>query len=640
MESRQLVKLKVVLLIFLVLVPWFNANYFDEVRPFEVIQEDLSFYEINPCKISIFEFFAFNVKHIYQDHYFYRFDNSSPISCFGRISGVTLLDNSFYITIGTNSIINLGYQALIWMILMSFLKKRKINLNTSKYQIFVANILISYLFVFSIYAEKRFYSKNLYLFDLQDTISYFYLFIVIYIITVNLSSFFITRFGSLVNCLPFLYIFIFVFGGYNFHIFSIAVCFFGLISIISGDINRKTNFILLLFSVFWILNSSGRFYLNPDKLRGLTSSVYEFNANLFWTIFFILLVNGSLFLFKNSKEYFKSSIFRKNLSLTSLSLLILGLVGANFPAVNFFNYYFFGQHKFGINENNPFLINQWSEKVSWRGFYASAESVGEFYGIVIFFILISYFKGGKLNSIDYLGLIASTIGLYFSNNRTAMLFVMFLLVTNFIIRYKTSKILVILSLAIASSVVAYIIGLQNLLFSVDYTSSVVLSQAVNYRFANISSSFLLATESSNSIFLKLFSYISFLLNRSEIWGIFISRYNPSYFELLLGSGPFNFGQLYGEILIKETRSFLLPHSSILSFLVFFGALGLSFLIIFLLINFYKSRKKMDSYEILLFVYICFNIVKNDVLNYLPSLLLYSFLIFFLLNKDFRKSIFL
>ena len=37
------------------------------------------------------------------------------------------------------------------------------------------------------------------------------------------------------------------------------------------------------------------------------------------------------------------------------------------------------------------LSHEYGEKVAWRGFYPSAESVGEYFGLIIIFILISYF---------------------------------------------------------------------------------------------------------------------------------------------------------------------------------------------------------------------------------------------------------
>ena len=51
--------------------------------------------------------------------------------------------------------------------------------------------------------------------------------------------------------------------------------------------------------------------------------------------------------------------------------------------------------------------------------------------------------------------------------------------------------------------------------------------------------------------------MGFYINRSELWGLFFARHNPSFYEVLLGTGPFNLGRHYGDIKLQETRSFLL-----------------------------------------------------------------------------------
>ena len=37
----------------------------------------------------------------------------------------------------------------------------------------------------------------------------------------------------------------------------------------------------------------------------------------------------------------------------------------------------------------------------------------------------------------------------------------------------------------------------------------------------------------------------------KLWGIFLSRYNPTSSELFFGIGPFQFPKLYSEINIKS-----------------------------------------------------------------------------------------
>ena len=63
---------KLLLLIFIILVPFSISDYSDNIQP-EKITSDLRFYEINTCSISLNEFLLENPNVIYQDHYKIRF---------------------------------------------------------------------------------------------------------------------------------------------------------------------------------------------------------------------------------------------------------------------------------------------------------------------------------------------------------------------------------------------------------------------------------------------------------------------------------------------------------------------------------------------------------------------------------------
>ena len=55
-------------------------------------------------------------------------------------------------------------------------------------------------------------------------------------------------------------------------------------------------------AIWWLFNSNGSFYFNVGKLRGFTSSVYEFNANLFWILFLALWAIVPLMIIKGRVE--------------------------------------------------------------------------------------------------------------------------------------------------------------------------------------------------------------------------------------------------------------------------------------------------------------------------------------------------
>ena len=63
-----------------------------------------------------------------------------------------------------------------------------------------------------------------------------------------------------------------------------------------------------------------------------------------------------------------------------------------------------------------------------------------------------------------------------------------------------------------------------------------------------------------------------------MWGIFFARYNPTVLEALFGNGPFHLAKHYGETPIVHTSSFLLPHSSLLNSILFFGLIFSIYLI--------------------------------------------------------------
>ena len=128
LNKETVIKLLVILI--LLIVPWSISNYTDSVSP-EKITSDLKFYQINTCNISLFEFLLNNFNVIYQDHYKLRFNDYSSIKCFGKITGIDQVGYIFYISVGTNAIINLFLQSTFWLLFISLIKKNqeyKINL--------------------------------------------------------------------------------------------------------------------------------------------------------------------------------------------------------------------------------------------------------------------------------------------------------------------------------------------------------------------------------------------------------------------------------------------------------------------------------------------------------------------------------
>ena len=70
----------------------------------------------------------------------------------------------------------------------------------------------------------------------------------------------------------------------------------------------------------------------------------------------------------------------------------------------------------------------------------------------------------------------------------------------------------------------------------------------------------------------------------------------------------------------------MPHSSVLSYLLFFGLIGLILLITYLIYKIYSNKNILNKEQYFLVFFIIFNLIKSDSLNYLSSFVLYSFIL--------------
>lgn len=647
MNYKSHIFYKLFLVLLILIVPWMNQTKGFGEDTIKISQEDVTYYEINPCKISLISFLQSNPKTIYQDHFFFRFNNYSSINCFGKISGLTVIDSNFYISIGTNTLINLLIQGLFWVLLLSFLPKNNdFNHVESNFKNFIfhhiSTFFTTWMFAFSIFSEKRYYEKQLYYLKFEDPTSKLVTFLILYLIFTNLIEVLQTRSNSIFNYLPWIYIFHTVISGINFSFISAYFVYLGVRSIFDIPKYKKTLRVVVIFSVFWAINATGSYYFEPSKLRGFISSSYDFNSVLFWIFYYFLIIFGTIYLIDKCSSSFKLQLLINNFSMTSLLLLLLGFIGSAFPVFNFVNYYYFGQQKFGINRSNPFELDLWLQKMSWRGFFTSAETVGELFGLLLILIIYSYTKKKKLNFYETTGLISSVVGLYFSNNRTSALLV-FLFCSYLLVENKPyKKIMLTISSSVFIIVLLYMFGFEDLTYNYDFIKSRVYVNSLGYTYDAHKSSFVIwltknfDSSSLSATFFVLLSVLGYFLNRSEIWGLFFARYNPTFGELFLGSGPQNLAQLYGENPVNSPETFLLPHSSLLSYLVYFGLIGNVIIVSILLFSYLKNKRKINSLGKIILLYVLINVFKNDVLNYFNTFLTYLFFLVLIIKFNTFK----
>jgi hypothetical protein len=152
--------------------------------------------------------------------------------------------------------------------------------------------------------------------------------------------------------------------------------------------------------------------------------------------------------------------------------------------------------------------------------------------------------------------------------------------------------------------------------------------------SNISSSLLLLTkfytETGDIKYLPngvaIISAISVPINRSQKWGVFFGKYDPTLAEFLFGYGPQQINRYYLGFDTKINTGLVLPHSSILSYLVFFGIVGIFGLLGYILYLMYKSRENR-TYNLIV-IFFLLNLLKSDSLLYLQNYILVVFIVNF------------
>ena len=629
--------LTLIFLIFFLILPFTNGfDFFDS--EIENITSDLRFYEINTCSIPLFQFLNKNLNVVYQDHYKLRANNYSSIMCHGTLTGVDQIGYEFYISVGTNTFINIMSLSLISFMALS-LTKKKIEILFPKIRLYLlSSVFTAFIFTFGIFSEKRFYSKSFYIFEFFEISQYIKLFFMFFFISIIYIYFLETRKENIIYLIPFLYLIPGVVSGTSLSIFFILFFNSGFIYLYSNFYKHKNSlFIYLIFVIIWswiasYYTADNNYYLDPDKTIGLAMTSYDIEGVVYSAILIIFIFFG---IFNLSSENFESIDFSKilkNLSFTSILVIIVGVISANFPFFNFFFFYFSGQHKMGTLSKNLVSYNEWGEFIAWRGFLPSAETAGELFALNL--LLYFLIKGAKPKKIYELFTILLLIfGLAISNNRAAMFLLIAIVSFRIISKYKKSLMIPLIIILLFSLI--YIIGFQNFTYSIDFATNKISGVANDYSLKGFESSGLKTLNTQSKIFNMVFSVISifaFLINRSEMWGIFFARYNPSVLETLFGYGPFNLIKHYSENPIVPTSSFLLPHSSLLNSILFFGLIFSIYLIYKLstLIYFLYVQKKINLFLICLFIFI--NLIKSDSILYIGPFVFFTTIFMIAFNE--------
>jgi len=649
------------LLIFIIVFPFWNESSKNIYPAIEVNDSSIGYYQSTTCNISLLNVVMNN----YGNKLNLKFNNNNyaGIECFGKVTGLDKVNDLYIISIGTNSNLSFLLQSTIWILLLLLISKFKFHIKNIN---FLYIFLLSVFFTFQQFSEERFYSQVNRYFDLSLSSNNYYLFnnfLIFYLIFVFVSIFFENNKSIIINYFPYMFLFIGAFNGFNLNFFSLLLSYMGVKALFEKKINIKLNLIFLIFALFWSQTRRDTVtFFDTDKLNGFVNSSNNNSSLFFWIVLFWLIINGLVYLYKESNLDLK--ILNYSLLISVNFIVILGLLGAAFPLANFFNFIIFGQNKRGINSLASVDGN------TWRGFSASAESIGEFFAFtLLFFFIMVYLKKIEISKYTALLLILPIYGLYKSNNFAAVLSLILvsfgIVAMSYLNKNKLNKVVIILSLIIlfgsyliinrlgfeyVSTQLLYEASLHSNLFTylsseaksveiTKYFDAGQIQSLLNIENQGQGSSLLifLSTIYEQSLFnfpyipnlVTIISFVSIVINRNEMWGIFTAKYNPNLIESLFGNGPYQLNNYLYNLKIRldvpegKLNALYLPHSSFLDILVFFGFFGL---LMFLFFNFYVLKQKSTNPEYkFLLIFIILNFAKSDSLLYLNSFVLLAFI---------------
>ena len=653
--------LKVLFTILLIVLPYsLNSSMSSEISTPALNTENLSFYQKNTCEISFFSFISNN---LLLENIEIRFDSYGEMNCFGKIQYIEPAQNKYVVFVGSHSLISIALQSIIWLTLISIIKKKG-----SSNKFILESFFTALLFLFHFVGEESLYSqlnlnysKNL----TPDNYLLFGYFVTFLLICYFISEVCSNRIENLVLYLPFLFLINGAFINTNINFFVIVLVFYGFKNILKFEKNVFiVNLIYFLFTLFWANNDLIiHSYFDIDKLNGFSASTNNDIALIFWSLTFLLVLNGLYFLTSACPKITFKKLF-DNFLISGFCIVFFGLLASSNIVLNKIIYLYFGQNKPSISQIQSIEGN------TWRGFSSSAEMIGEFYGVVLLMTFYFLFiKKIRLNIYQALCILFILYGFFRANNIAALatlLAIVSYLLINHLIQSRRKRLLFYSFLITLITVTSFFILRQNTYAymgqSVVYEglsiSNIEIKNNDNFQYVDrllnerdylsilnlfedrdeISSSlsFLTKTLSNqNNISyipnpVAIFGTIALFINRAEKWGTFFAKYDPSGAEFYLGYSPLNLVNYNFDNQIV-TNGLVLPHSSVLSFLVYFGVIGITLIVSFLALKIYRNRKQNFLVHLIL-IFLAINFLKSDALLYVSSFVMFSFM-FFIVEKE-------
>ena len=682
-------KILLIFLSFFIIFGYFSNSEFGSynAEPNNDFSEWLNYYRELQCEFSLFEIIeSYNFEHQIS----IRGEPGGDVECFGKNFYIDYIrekkvedgydkfsPSKVILRISTNLHLDLLFQSFIWLVFLSFIPKDKNN----KFKInkWVPFLSLGLLYL-HILGEKEFYYSvgrdffHLFFYrDYDNSIVFdnYYLYtylLICFIIFYFLKNIIENRIKNTINYFPFLFLIYGTFTSLNLNFFIIVFSFLGFNKLIQDKFNFKFLSFYLFFFAIWMWNLENiDVNFDVDKIRGFANTSQTYSSLIFWSIVFYLVIIGLSYIVEISKENIDLKLITNNFLITSSLLVIFGILASVSKVFNILSFYVLGLNKTGMNSITSVEGN------AWRGLAPSAEGIGEFYAFVFLLSVVTYVVCSfEFKSQHYIMLVLNLYGIYRANNAAAIISLIFVLII--ILIYKNIPDKKLRTFIYLILIAILLVGAYSLLnnYSFEFLSGSIMYESVkasdiDYEFklnqynqsaveeanyvvllelpeekANFSSSlrFLLNSYTyENKIqnvpsIISTISAASYFINRSEKWGIFVSKYNPNLSELLFGYGPGQFSEYFLSHKNIYKDGLILPHSSFLSYLLFFGVIGL--LLLLLILGRFLFLNKDNFFGILLLMFFLINFIKSDSLIYFPNFVLFFVIIHLIKFKKFTE----
>lgn len=658
---------KLFALIILIVLPWVLNSGSSESEVLKLNENSLRTYDSLICDYSILEFASENT----MSNYDIRLDTTSSIGCFSKINGTGKIDNDIVIYVGTNLNIDLLIQSSFWLVLISMIPtSRKLTIKYKHLSIVCFLILV----LFHLNAEESFYNLNSKIFSTnfsQNYLLYSYL-ISLYLVLLVFLTIFENRFYNLVNYLPFIFVTVGTYNTSNLNFFLLCLSLIGITQVFVNKWYRLGLVVTLFLITFWTSQiSTNQLFFDVDKLKGFTSSAYNLNSIFYWSVSYFFFCCGLAFLFTETIKFIQINKLLNNFLYSGVLITTLSIISATGPIQNLFTYYYLGLNKRASSTFDSVSGN------AWRGISSSAEAVGEFFALTVLLVITVGLtsKSFRIGFFQQSLILVNLYGLYRSNNFAAtfsmLLLIIFICIFYYIRSIKVRTLLV--SLILVSIPVSYFLFFNTA--SLDELNRKVIKEGLEISYIEgletneygqsaieqnrflelLQSQEGLSQVSTSLTFLineyhfsernnlpnitSLISSVAYPINRSEKWGVFIGKYNPNINTFLLGTGLNNLSNYYLNHPTKTNTGLVLPHSGILSYLIYTGCIGLFLFFSFIIRKVIISK---DNHLYLVsIVFFILNVLKSDSVLYINSFILFVFIIHLdklVLNKSHNETL--